>query len=229
VNVLFDLDGTLTDPRDGILGCIRHAMDQIGRTVPEDLILQKYIGPPIQDAFRSLLGADDSDLVALAVRLYRERFARFGLYENHLYPGIVAAVSELQARRFHLYIATSKPHLFATRIADHFGLTHRFRKIYGSELDGTRSNKADLIRHLIQVEDLDPAVTVMVGDREHDIVGARANRVRSIGVLWGYGSREELEAAGAGDICQVAADLPRLLDHHTIALAVARQGTYSEV
>jgi phosphoglycolate phosphatase len=221
VNVLFDLDGTLTDPRQGVLGCIRHAMESLGRTPPAEAVLERFIGPPLQDTFRTLLGRGDADLVAQAVQLYRKRFSDRGIYENSVYPGIAPALSELQARRFPLFIVTSKPQLFAARIADHFGLTHRFRGIYGSELDGTRSAKADLIRHVLTIENLEPAATVMVGDREHDIRGARANGLRAIGVLWGYGSREELEMAGANAMCTSPAELTFHLGDHAVPRSTA--------
>jgi phosphoglycolate phosphatase len=212
MNVLFDLDGTLTDPRAGIIGCIRHAMEGLGRTAPSDAVLVRFIGPPLLETFATLLGGDDADLVAQAVQLYRERFSERGLYENTLYAGIIPALAELRDRAFSLYIATSKPHVYARRIADHFRLTPYFRGIYGSELDGTRSAKAELVRHVLTVEGLDPADTSMVGDREHDMHAARANGIRAIGVLWGYGTREALKEAGASAICASPMKLPSLFD-----------------
>jgi phosphoglycolate phosphatase len=212
MNVLFDLDGTLTNPRSGFVRCVGHALNRLGRPVPDDDDLATFIGPPLEHTMRELLGAAHADLVGQAVAYYRERYGRDGIFENHLYPGISVALRELQGAGATLFVATSKPRVFATRITDHFGLTPRFRCVYGSELDGTRSVKADLVRHIIDVEDLEPATTVMVGDREHDIHGAKRNQLRSIGVLWGYGSREELEAAGADALCQEPVELPRLLD-----------------
>jgi phosphoglycolate phosphatase len=212
MNVLFDLDGTLTDPRAGILGCIRHAMDSLGRTVPTDAVLVRFIGPPLQETFATLLGGDDAGLVAQAVHLYRERFSERGIYENTLYPGIIPALAELRDRGFALFIATSKPHVYARRIADHFRLTPYFRAIYGSELDGTRSAKAELVRHVLAAEDLDPVATGVVGDREQDMHAARANGLRAIGVLWGYGTREALKKAGASAICASPMKLPSLFD-----------------
>ena len=228
MNILFDLDGTLTDPREGILRCYRHAMERLGLPTPADADLERFIGPPLQDGFRTMLGPDSADRLVEALQLFRERFSDRGLYENAVYPGIVSILTMLQARGIQFFIATSKPHVFATRIADHFGLTPWFRGVYGSELDGTRSAKADLLRHIMEVEDLDPAVTIMVGDREHDIHGARANGLRSIGILWGYGSRQELESAGADAICETPADLPRILESSWSVLAMARQAAHPQ-
>lgn len=211
MNVLFDLDGTLTDSRQGILGSMRYAMQRIGRAAPDDSVLERFIGPPTRDTFQSLVGAGDADLVAQAIRFYRQRYSERGLYENALYAGIAPVLSQLRARGCPLYIATSKPRDFAVLIADHFGLTPHFRAIHGSEFDGTRSAKEDLLRHVVRIEGLDPANTVMIGDREHDIRGARANRLRAIGALWGYGSHEELAAAGADALCHAPAELPAVL------------------
>jgi phosphoglycolate phosphatase len=212
MNVLFDLDGTLTDPREGIIGCIRHAMQGLGRAVPPDAMLARFIGPPLLETFATLLGGEDADLVPQAVQLYRERFSERGIYENTLYAGIIPALAELRDRAFSLYITTSKPHVYARRIADHFRLRPYFDGIYGSELDGTRSAKAELVRHVLTVEGLDPAATSMVGDREHDMHAARGNGVRAIGVLWGYGTRGALQHAGASAICASPMKLPSLFD-----------------
>lgn len=211
MNVLFDLDGTLTDSRQGILGSMRYALQRIGRTAPDDAVLERFIGPPTRETFQSLVGAGDAELVAAAIRFYRQRYSERGLYENVIYAGIAPLLSQLRARGWPLYIATSKPRDFALLIADHFALTPHFHAIHGSEFDGTRSAKPDLLRHVIQVEGLDPADTVMIGDREHDVRGARANRLHAVGVLWGYGSREELAAAGADALCRAPAELPGVL------------------
>lgn len=218
MNVLFDLDGTLTDPRPGITGSIAHALECLGRAVPPEADLLRFIGPPLTDAFRMLLASDDGELVAKAVRHYRERFSSQGVYENEVYPGIVSALSELQRHNLVLFIATSKPRVFANRIADHFDLSLYFRAIYGSELDGTNSDKRTLIRHILATEKLDPAQTVMIGDREHDIHGAVANGLRSIGVLWGYGSRLELERAKATVVCTAPKNLMSTLSSKTFLL-----------
>jgi phosphoglycolate phosphatase len=169
------------------------------------------IGPPTQDAFTALVGADDPALVAEAIRLYRLQYSEHGLFEAAVYPGILSALSMIQVRGWPLYIATSKPAAYAIRMAEHFGLTRYFRGIFGSEFDGSRSKKADLLRHIVLTERLAPAHTVMIGDREHDMQGAQANSLRCIGVLWGFGTRAELLAAGADALCDTPADLAREL------------------
>jgi phosphoglycolate phosphatase len=211
MNVLFDLDGTLIDSRAGIIDAMRYALQQIGRSIPADADLQRFIGPPTQDAFTALVGAEDPELVTEAIRLYRMHYSKNSLFEAVVYPGISSALSMIQVRGLPLFIATSKPAAYATRIAEHFDLTRYFRGIFGSEFDGTRSRKADLLRHILVTERLDPAHTAMIGDREHDMRGAQANSLRSIGVLWGFGTRAELLAAGADVLCDTPADLPREL------------------
>ncbi len=207
---LFDLDGTLTDPKPGITGCIQFALARLGRPAPSVDALEWCIGPPLRDSFARLLETRDTDVLDAALGLYRERFAAEGLYENALYPGIPGALETLRANGFRTYVATSKPRVFALRILEHFRLTSLFDGVHGSELDGTRSDKADLIAHVLKVESLGPAV--MIGDREHDMVGARANGLRAVGVTYGYGSAEELLASGAEVLVEAPEDLPRAID-----------------
>lgn len=202
MNILLDLDGTLTDPRVGIVGCLKHALQSMGQEAPDDRTLEGFIGPPLHDSFASLPGLDTRDKVARAVAFYRERFTVTGLYENTVYDGIPETLARLHDRGATMYVATSKAAVFAERIVEHFGLRKYFRAIHGAELDGTRSNKGELIAHLLKTESLSAADCAMVGDRSHDIAGARANGVVAVGVLWGYGSREELLAAGAATLCE---------------------------
>jgi phosphoglycolate phosphatase len=209
VNVLFDLDGTLTDPREGIVACIQHALASLLRPVPDESALLKFIGPPLRDCFRELLGSDDG--VEAAVAAYRDRFRAVGMLENAVYEGIPEALATLRTRGARLYVATSKPRVFAERILEHFDLAKHFTATYGSELDGTRSDKRELIAHVLAESRLSPHSTVMVGDRSHDVLGARANAVLPVGVLWGYGSREELTAAGAERLCVDPSELERIV------------------
>jgi phosphoglycolate phosphatase len=195
--VLLDLDGTLTDPREGILACFRYALERLQRVAPSDAVLERLIGPPLQDGFRTLLRTTDPATVAAAVACYRERFTTRGMYENAVYPGILEALARLRARGLVLLVATSKPTVYAEQIVEHFGLREYFAAVYGSELDGRDATKTDLLAHIVQDAHLDPAQSVMIGDRSHDMLGARANRIRPLGVLWGYGSAAELTAAGA--------------------------------
>ena len=211
VNVLFDLDGTLTDPREGIVGCLKHALLRLGRNCPSDSELARFIGPPLQEIFGTLLGSTDPKDIDSAVTLYRQRFSSTGLFENCVYPGIHSALTALRGSGAALFVATSKPQVFAQRIVEHFGLMDYFRGVYGSELDGTRSNKSDLIAHVLKSESLSPHMTVMVGDRAHDIAGARTQGVLPIGALWGYGSYDELIVAGATALCTHPARLNDIL------------------
>lgn len=200
-NVLFDLDGTLTDPREGITLCIQYALEKLGlKCIPAQSELEAYIGPPLRSTFASILKTADVRLVETAVGFYRERFARVGLFENELYDGVPQMLESLRAASCRLFVATSKVGMFAERILEHFKLAHFFDGVYGSTLDGRFDNKSNLLCHLL--ESLKAAETVMVGDREHDIIAAHHNRIYSLGVTYGYGTRAELCAARADALCE---------------------------
>lgn len=205
-NVCFDLDGTLTDPRVGIVRCIQHAFDRLGQPAPDERALLDWIGPPLLQSFREQL---DDDLAEQALTHYRERFADSGLYENSLYTGVADVLETLKHMELRLFVATSKPTVFASRIVSHFDIARFFSRVYGSELDGRLANKGELIAHVLEAESLDPASTVMIGDRHHDIDGARENGVRAIGALWGYGSRAELAHADA--LCRDVLGVPEVV------------------
>lgn len=208
--VFFDLDGTLTDPKPGITRSIQYALRRLDRAVPSEDDLTWCIGPPLRASFVKLLGG--VEFADRGVELYRERFADTGLYENAVYPGIEPTLSALQAVGFSLFVATSKPRVFAERIIDHFGLRSYFARVFGSELDGTRVDKGHLLAYAIQETGVDPARAVMIGDRSHDIVGAAKNAIRAIGVTYGYGSVVELTEAGAASLCASPEDvLDRLM------------------
>ncbi|MGH7794367.1 MAG: HAD hydrolase-like protein [Candidatus Binatia bacterium] len=194
---MFDLDGTLCDPREGIVRCFQYALEELGRAKPPQDQLVRYIGPPLHESFVALLGCNDAAFIERALGLYRRRFTSKGIFESRLYPKITDAVGTLQAEHDQLLVVTSTPTVFARQIIDYFGLGNFFRNVYGSELNGTRASKKELIAHVLRQEAIVPSSAVMIGDREQDIKGAMANRIRPIGVLWGYGSREELARAGA--------------------------------
>jgi phosphoglycolate phosphatase len=196
MELFFDLDGTLTDPGEGIIRCIQYALEKLGGEVPHARELRSCVGPPLSESFAWLLSKDDQ-IIDKAIDLYRERYTTSGIFENAVYPKIPQALEDLRAQGWRLFIATSKPHVFARRVAEHFGIAAAFHGIYGPELHDTRSGKTELIRHVLEQEQLDPAKVWMIGDRAHDTVGARANGVGSIGVLWGYGSRSEHEEVGS--------------------------------
>ena len=204
--IFFDLDGTLTDPKPGITGSIQYALKKLGRPVPTQDELTWCIGPPLRASLVTLVGEADADR---GVTLYRERFGDIGLYENSLYPEIEATLAALKPRA-RLFVATSKAHIFADRIVDHFGLRPYFEHVFGAELDGTRAHKGDLLAFALERTGTDPSRAIMIGDRSHDIVGARQNGIDGIGVLYGYGSREELVEAGAVHLCAT----PRAIADH---------------
>ena len=198
--IYFDLDGTLTDPKPGITRSIQYALQRLDHpTMPTEDELTWCIGPPLRASFVRLLGAETS--ADLAVSYYRERFSDVGLYENGVYDGIGEVLTSLCASGHRLFVATSKAHVFADRIIDHFDLRSHFERVFGAELDGTRADKSHLLEHALKEVSVDPAKTLMIGDRSHDIVGAKNNGMTGIGVLYGYGSRDELLQAGAHHVC----------------------------
>lgn len=210
--IFFDLDGTLTDPMPGITGSLQYALERLGRPVPAQDELTWCIGPPLRDSLVILAGEEDADR---GVAFYRERFADVGLFENSLYPDIETTLAALKPRA-RLFVATSKAHVYADRIIDHFGLRPYFEHVFGAELDGTRMHKGDLLAWALERTATDPARARMIGDRSHDIVGAKQNGIDGIGVLYGYGSREELTEAGAVHLCAT----PRaILDHLSVGFA----------
>jgi phosphoglycolate phosphatase len=165
--------------------------------VPKEEDLLWCIGPPLQECFAQLLQTSDSALVNRAINLYRDRFSRIGLFENRLYPEIPTVLQALRRSGYKCFVATSKPQIFAQQIIEHFELASLLDGIYGSELDGTRSDKGELIQHILQVEQLMPQRCLMVGDRSHDAIGAKCHGVTTIGVTYGYGTAAELMAHGA--------------------------------
>jgi len=193
--VLLDLDGTLTDPKVGITGSIRYALETLDLPVPTEAELLRFIGPPLRESFDRLFG--DASLTQRCLALYRERFGTIGLYENLVFEGVPEMLDALKVSGYRLVLATSKPHVFARRILDHFGLTPRFSAIHGAELDGTRANKAELIGHILATEEIAPQSAIMIGDRLHDMHAAAARGMKAIGVLYGYGDEAELLGTGA--------------------------------
>jgi len=211
LGVAFDLDGTLVDPREGIVACLEYALERLEIDSPDPAELAKHIGPPLSVTFAKLLATDDPELIKKAVSIYRERFAVSGIFENSTYAGIPEVLDALRSAGMSLFVATSKPSNYTRKILTQCGIAASFRQIYGSEMDGTRAAKGELIKHLLKNEKLKPEELVVVGDRKHDIIGAHALGVRAVGVLWGYGSFEELDEAGADLYCRTPGDLPGLL------------------
>ncbi|MEN1832252.1 HAD family hydrolase [Pseudomonas lijiangensis] len=192
-NILFDLDGTLTDPRLGITRSIQFALAKLGIDEPDITRLEHFIGPPLLQAFMQFYDMDEARAWE-ALTLYRERFKVTGLYENQVFDGVPELLEALAGQCRTLYIATSKPWVFAREIARHFDFAKYFKVIYGSELDGTRTDKVELIAHLLEQEGLDPKQTLMIGDRKHDLMGGLRNGLDVAAVGYGFGSHEELTA-----------------------------------
>lgn len=206
--VFFDLDGTLTNPKPGITRSIQYALEQLSLAVPSEDELTWCIGPPLHASLKKVTGS--TELADRALLLYRERFSDIGLFENEAYAGIMDTLTTLATTTPRMFVATSKPAVYASRIVEHFGLKPYFERVFGSELDGTRVDKRDLLRYALDEAKVDPNSAIMIGDRSHDVVGARTNGMTAIGVLYGYGSEAELRDAGAHHICTAH---PELLGH----------------
>ena len=205
--VLLDLDGTLSDNFEGIARSIRHALARLGAPDPGDAVLRGCVGPPLRESFSRLIDNACASTVEQAIDAYRERYAVLGWRENAAYPGVHDALDALASARVRLFVCTSKPEVFATRIVAHLGF-HGVERVYGADLAGGLDDKSKLLAHAIASERLDPTRCIMVGDRHHDVLAAQANGVRAVGVLWGYGSREEL--GGAQRLLDAPADLAML-------------------
>ena len=205
--LFFDLDGTLSDPSEGITRSIQHALKCLGRLYPSKSELQQYIGPPLRWTFPRLLGTDDESLIATALVCYRERYADVGLFENEVYPGIPELLQELRDGGYPMYVVTSKPKVYADRIVQRFGLDRFFIAVYGPELDGRFDEKVDLIEFILHACSLDPKRTIMIGDRARDIVSGRAHGTHTIGVTYGFGSLAEITAAQPDQICHSPNDI----------------------
>lgn len=195
--LLFDLDGTLTDNFLGIARSIVYALDRLDVEAPPPAELRRFVGPPLRTTFAALLGTDDRDEIEQAIALYRERYSELGWRENVVYDGIPEALAALAASPRRLFLCTSKPEIYARRIVTLFGLSEHLEGVYGADLAGRHDDKAVLLAHLASTEGIDASRAVMIGDRSHDLRAARANGARAIGVLWGYGSAEELAGADA--------------------------------
>ena len=210
--ILFDLDGTLTDPGIGITNSVAHALAHWNIEVSDRAELYKFIGPPLSDSFMRYYGFSEEDAIR-AIAVYREYFSVKGLYENEVYPGIPELLESLKAQGKTVVLATSKPEKFAVEILRHFGLYDYFDIIAGASMDESRNKKADVIAYAIsQMNHPDLSRLIMIGDREHDILGAKQMGIDSIGVLYGYGDRPEHEKAGATYIAEKVEDILPLLN-----------------
>ncbi|CYV82394.1 TPA: HAD family hydrolase [Streptococcus suis] len=208
--ILFDLDGTLTDSGQGILNSVAYALEKMGIEEPDTANLNRFIGPPLYESFSRFYQLNPEDTQS-AVDAFRVYFKEKGMFENQLYPEIIPLLEELRTAGKTLVIATSKPEIFAKQILEHFGIAHYFDVIAGASLDSSRISKADVIGYAINQLEAFPKHAVMIGDREHDIEGAHRHQLPAIGVLYGYGSKQEFEKAGATMIVETVQDLKRVL------------------
>lgn len=210
--ILFDLDGTLTDPKEGITKAVQHALKAYGIEENNLDSLCPFIGPPLVDSFMEFYGFNEKD-AREAIPVFHEYFTRQGMFENKVYPGMEKMLGSLNEAGFTLAVATSKPEIFAEQILEHFGLHSFFKLVGGADMEETRVKKGDVIEYTLKRLKADPAVTpvIMVGDRKHDVIGAAENGIDCIGVLYGYGSSKELSGAGAKYLAESVGELEKLL------------------
>ena len=199
--ILFDLDGTITDSQEGIKNSVEYALKHFNLEVKDRAELNKHIGPPLRQSFMEFAGLSETDS-HMAMTKYREYYGPKGIFENKVYNGISELLEKLKTEGKKIILATSKPWIYAEIILEHFDLKKYFDFVAGSELNGVRTKKADVIAYAVEKYKIPVSDAVMVGDREHDISGAKENNVKTIGVLYGFGSRQELESAGADYIAE---------------------------
>ncbi|MBR4296177.1 MAG: HAD family hydrolase [Clostridia bacterium] len=205
--LLFDLDGTLTDSAKGIINSVSYALNKYGLELKDKSLLNQFIGPPLLSGFEKFCGITKEEAKKL-VGLYREYYKEKGIFENEVYDGIPELLKALSKKKKRLIVATSKPEPFAVKILEHFGLAHYFEYIAGANFDETRTHKNEVIKYALESCGItDTSRTVMIGDREYDVLGAKEFNIDSIGVLYGYGSLEELTNAGANFIANTPADI----------------------
>lgn len=207
--ILFDLDGTITDSSEGIINSVTYALEKMNLRLPTKNELYSFIGPPLNDSFKQLYNLDKKS-TEQAVSYYREYYQVKGMYQNHVYEGILELLLTLKKADCCLYIATSKPEIYAKKILEHFHLSDYFNGIYGASLDGSRSKKGDVIRYALKEAKISSLnETIMIGDRSHDILGAKENSLASIGVLYGFGDVAELKGQGLHLSLQTLATLKK--------------------
>ncbi|MBQ3145140.1 MAG: HAD family hydrolase [Clostridia bacterium] len=195
-NILFDLDGTLINPKEGITNSVKYALEYFGIKVKTTEELYKFIGPPLRESFSQYYRFNEKD-TEMAITKYREYFKEKGVFQNVLYKGVPELLNKLVSENKNLIIATSKAEVFAKQILDNLDISKYFSFICGSTLDGTRSKKGEVIQYILSSTNLNPEDSVMIGDKSHDIIGAKQTKLDSIGVLYGYGNYTELQNAGA--------------------------------
>lgn len=212
--ILFDLDGTLTDSREGIINCVKYALEAFNRPVPSENELLQFIGPPLVEGFQNIAGMSMEEAVE-ATSKYRERYSVIGLFENKLYEGIADVLARLKKGGYEISLATSKPEEYSHRILEHFGIKKYFDEIVGSTLDGSRGRKADVIREVfrrMEIPEEEKKDVIMIGDRKHDILGAKECGIASLGVYYGFAPEHELEDYQADYIIHKVEELVSFFD-----------------
>jgi len=209
-NILFDLDGTLTDSKPGIFACLKYSLEYFGIEEKNNQKIRKMIGPPLLQSFKDMYGFSEEKARSAIIK-YRERYTNIGIYENRVYDGIPELLDHLYKNGKKIILATSKPDIFARRVLDHFNLSKYFSFISAGDLEQKHSEKVDIIKNVFENLHIKPQFTVMVGDRKYDINGANTCGIDSVGVLYGYGDRAELTEAGATYIAENVSDLHNLM------------------
>lgn len=208
-HILFDLDGTLTESGPGIMNSVSYALQKLGKPAQPPEVLRKFIGPPLVHSFMNFCGFGEEE-ANNAIHTYREYYQKKGMFENSIYSGVEKMLKQLREAGLHLAVATSKPELLSVQILEHFGLASYFEVICGATMDEKRVKKGEIITYALEslgLSEEEKSGVLMVGDREHDVFGAKENQLKCLGVLFGYGSREELEQAGADYIAETAQDV----------------------
>ena len=208
-HILFDLDGTLTDPMMGITKSVRYALNYYGIEAKDLNDLLPFIGPPLRDSFKEYYGFDEAKANE-AVEKYREYYKTDGIFDNKVYQGMVECLQTLKDNGKKLYVATSKPEFFAKQIIEHFSLSKYFEYVGGSEFN-SREKKAEVIEYVLKTNQIDNDDVIMVGDRKHDIIGAHENKIPCVGILYGYGTEDELKQYQADYLVSTVEELTELL------------------
>ncbi len=208
--ILFDLDGTLTDPAEGITNSVAYALEHYGIKVNDKSTLNDFIGPPLADSFVKYYGFDESKAIE-AISVYREYFSEKGIFENRLYDGVSEMLDELVSAGKKVILATSKPEVFAEKILKHFSIDKYFAFVCGSLLNNTRTDKHDVIEHIVSELKINRSDAVMVGDRLHDIIGGKKSQLMTVGVTYGYGAKDELTENGADIIAASVSELTKII------------------
>ncbi len=209
--ILFDLDGTLTDSGEGITKSVQYALEYFDIIVDDLKELNRFIGPPLKDSFKKFYNFDD-EKAELGMKKYRERYADTGIYENSLYDGIIELLEALKKNNKKIILATSKPEVYAKQILKYFKIDSYFNFVAGADFEETRVNKGDVIKYALEGAEIsDLSKVIMIGDREHDVIGAKENNIKVIGVLYGYGDVIELTQSRADYIAKNTRELLNML------------------